>query len=420
MEFEKMKRLMQIAIILTISVISLVSAGFNNKVTISRSMTSPVSEIQSTVDVDNATSQSDNITKTILISGYDKTGKMIENGSNVITLSPEQLAEVGRLIEQYKKQFATDPNRIRFRSGYVITLTAGTIDTGILENGKASGNDYYIIQFYTDMADLDKETRDTLNQIGCILDPVGNHVFYAKIPPEALDTVILLVNDGKIRYLGRVPTEAKYYPELLTKAQQNPNNPIKIAIQLFNVASDSDIATLNQLMRIDWHWKDNIAGEAPAGNIKDIIALNFVRWIEEDLPMTPQNNDGTPPTTIPEEYRKYLVVLTTESAEYRNQISTINGVEHIQDAIYTGTDNEKYPAIAISANEQAAEQIKNLDFVIAASPIAGISPAPTPPPSGETSEATNMRLVVIGGIFAVLALAIVMIIYLIRRRRSQA
>ena len=242
---------------------------------------------------DNATSQSDNITRTILILGYDEAGKMIEDGSNVITLTPEQLAEADRLIEQYKKKYAQDPNRIRFRSGYIITLTAGTIDASILENGKTSGNNYYLIQFYTDQADLDKETRDTLDQIGCILDPVGNHAFYAKIPPEALDTVISLVNNGKVRYLGRVPTEAKYYPELLTKAQQNPNNPIKIAIQVFNDASDSDIATLSQLMRIDWHWTDSIAGEAPAGNIKDIIALNFVRWIEEDLPMGLCNNDGT-------------------------------------------------------------------------------------------------------------------------------
>jgi hypothetical protein len=369
---------------------------------------------------DNATSQSENITRPIRILGYDKSGKMIETGSHVITLSPEQLAEVDGLIEQYNKRFAPDPNRTRFRSGYIITLAAGMIDASILANGKTSGNDYYLIQFYTYMSSVDKETRDTLNKIGCIIYPGGGPAFYAKIPPEALDTVISLVNSGKVRYLGRIPTEAKYYPELLTKAQQNTNNPIKIAIQLFNDASDSDIATLSQLMRIDWHWNDSIAGEAPAGNIKDIIALNFVRWIEEDLPMTPQNNDGTPPTTIPEEYRKYLVVLNTESAENKNSVLAVNGVEYIQDAIYTSSNNEQYPAIAIFANEQAVAQIKNLDHVIVVSPIAGISPAPVPPPGGETSQATNTRLVIIAGVFAVLVLGIVMIIYLIRRRRSQA
>jgi len=369
---------------------------------------------------DNATSTSDNMTRTVLILGYDKAGKMIEDGSNVITLSPEQLAEADRLIEQYRKKFAADPNRIRFRSGHIITATAGTIDADILDNGKTSGNDYYLIQFYTDQADLDKETRDTINQIGCILNPVGNHAFYAKIPPEALDTVISLVNSGKVRYLGRIPIEAKYYPQLLTKAQQNPNNPIDVAIQLFDDASDSDIDTLNKLMRIDWHWTDSIAGETPAGNIKDIIALNFVRWIEEDLPMGLCNNDGTSETAAPQDKRDYLVILNTEAVQNKNSVLAVNDVEYIQDAIYTGINNEKYPAIAISANEQAVDQIKNFDYVIAVSPFAGISPAPTPPPNGETSQATNTRLVIIAGIFAVLVLAIVMTIYLIRRQRSQA
>ncbi len=252
---------------------------------------------------DNVTSQSENVTKPIRFVGYDKTGKMIEDGSNVIKLTPDQLAEADRLIEKYKKKFAPDLNRIRFRSDHKLNISPGNIDEDVKISAKAfrekpagpekSIDSHYLIQFYTDQADLDKETRDTINRIGCNLDPLGNHVFYAKIPPEALDTVISLVNSGKVRYLGRIPIEAKYYPELLTKAQANPNIPIKVAIQLFDNASDSDLATLNQLMRIDWHWTDSVAGETPAGNIKDIIALNFVQWIEEDFPMGFCNNDGT-------------------------------------------------------------------------------------------------------------------------------
>jgi len=365
---------------------------------------------------DNATSQSDNITRTVLILGYDKAGNMIEDGSNVITLTPEQLAEADRLIEQYRKKYAQDPNRIRFQSGYIMALTAGTVDASILKNGKTSGNDYYLIQFYTYMSSVDKETRDTINQIGCTLNPVGNHAFYAKIPPDALDTVISLVNTGKVRYLGRIPDEAKISPELLDKAQLNPNNSIKINLRIFDDASDSDIDTLSKLMRIDWHWTDSIAGKAPADNIKDIIALNFVLWVEEQCIMSFENNDGTSATVIPQEKRDYLVVLNTESAENKNSVLAVNDVEYIQDAIYIGTHNEKYPAIAISANEQAADQIRNLDFVIAVSPLTIISPAPVPPSDGEINETTSTRLLIIAGIFAILVLAIAMIIYLIRRR----
>jgi hypothetical protein len=414
-----MKRLTHVAIISIIFAIILGAAYLNNMLTTRYSSALNIYDNESTIGMDKADAQSDNITRTILILGYDKNGNMIEDGSNVITLTPEQLAEADRLIEQYKKKYAQDPNRIRF-PGYTITLTAGTVEASILENGKTSGNDYYIIQFYTDQADLDKETRDTINQISSILYPIGNHAFYAKIPPEALDTVISLVNSGKVRYLGRIPTEAKYNPQLLAKAQQNPNNPIAVAIKLFDDASDSDLDTLNQLMRIDWHWTDSIAGEAPAGNIKDIIALNFVQWIEEDLPMPLCNNDGTSATTVPQDKWDYLVILSTREAENKNSLLAVNGVEYIQDAVYTGTNNEEYPAIAISANQQAVDQIKNLDYVIAVSPISGISPAPSPPQSDETAKETiNIRLITIAVMVALLVLSIILIVYLIKRRSSQ-
>ncbi len=347
-------------------------------------------------------------------------GEAYDNDSSTITLTPEQSAEADRLVEQYKKKFATDPNRIRFRSRYIITVSAGMIDADILENGKTAGNDYYLIQFYTDQADLDKETRDTINQIGCILYPGTENAFFAKILPEGLDTVISLVNNGKVRYLGRIPTEAKYYPELLAKAQKNPNNPIDVAIQLFDDASDSDLDTLNQLMRIDWHWTDSIAGEAPGGNIKDIISLNFVRWVEEDLPMGLCNNGGTPDTATSLDVRDYLVVLNTETAENKNSVLAVNGVQYIQDAIYTGFDSEKYPAIAISANEQAVEQIKNYDFVIAVSPLASISTEPAAQPDNETAQTMGTKQIFLVSILGVSIISLAMIIYLLIRRRRHA
>jgi len=364
---------------------------------------------------DNVTSQSENVTKPIRFIGYDKTGKMIEDGSNIITLTPAQLAEADRLIEEYKKKNAQDPNLIRF-PGCTITLTAGTIDAIILENGKTSGNDYYKIQFYTDQADLDKETRDTISRIGCLLGPIGNHAFFAKFPPESLDTVISLVNSGKVRYLGRIPMETKYRPELLAKALANPNSSIKVAIQLFDDASDSDLATLNQLMRIDWHWTDSVAGEAPAGNIKDIIALNFVRWIEEDLPMGFCINDGTSATTVPQDMQNYLVIINTGAENNKNSVLAINNVKYIQDAIYTGIDNEEYPAVSVSATEQAVQQIENLDYVIAVSPINDSAITPISPVSDENIKVSDNKMLVIIASVVIILILIAIIIFLFRKK----
>jgi len=409
--------------IILILILMAISSGItkNNGHTDTNSLVTSISKGQYSNYHGQADSQSDNITRTIFISGYDKTGKMIEDGSNVIKLTPEQLAEADRLIEEYKKRYAQDPNLIRF-PGCTITLTAGTVEVSILENGKMSGNDYYIIQFYTDQADLDKETRDTINQISSILYPIGNHAFYAKIPPEALDIVISLVNNGKIRYLGRIPIETKYYPELLTKAQQNPNSPINLAIKLFDDASDPDLAILSKLMRIDWHWTDAVAGEAPAGNIKDIIALNFVQWVEEDKPMALLNNDDASATTVPQDLQDYLVILNAGAENNKNSVLAINSVEYIQDAIYTGTDNDEYPAMVISANEQAVGQIRNLESVIALAPIANISDSSAGPdaPDAETTKAIHAHQIILAGIIGLSILALGMTVYLLIRRRRHA
>ncbi len=387
---------------------------------------SPVSQLSRPEYQNNCTpddSQSDNITRTILILGYDKNGNMIEDGSNVITLTPEQLAEADRLIEEYEKKYSQDPNRIRFGSGHIITATAGTVDADILANGKTSGNDYYLIQFYTDMADLDKETRDTLNQIGCILYPGTENAFYAKIPPEALDTVISLVNSGKVRYLGRIPIEAKIRPELLSKMQANPDKSFQIIVQLFDNPDSSQMNQLGDIMQFNSNYYsilDTVYGTVPGNRIQDIIDLSFVRWIGEQSYSTVGDIDVTSATEVTQDKQDYLVVLNIESAQNKNNVLTVSGVEYIQDAVYTGTDNEEYPAIAIYANEQAAEQIKNLDSVIAVSPIEGIYPAPAVQQQNETTGAIDTRQIILASIIGLPLAALAIIAYLLLRRRRHA
>jgi hypothetical protein len=411
-------------IFLIIIAIFFVTASCNSEVAIRHSPSSSISYNHISPSADNNANQSDNITRTILILGYDENGNMIEDGSNVITLTPEQLAEADRLIEQYKKKFAQDPDRIRFGSGYIITVTAGTVDADILENGKTSGNDYYLIQFYTDMADLDKETRDTLNQIGCILYPGTENAFYAKIPPEALDTVISLVNSGKVRYLGRIPDQAKIRPELLSKMQANPDKSFQIIVGLFDNPDSSQMEQLGNIMQFNSRYYsilNDVYGTIPGNRIQDIIDLSFVVGIEEQSYSTVANNDGTSATEVTQDKQDYLVVLNIESAQNKENVLAVSGVEYIQDAVYTGTDNEEYPAIAISANEQAADQIRNLDSVIAVSPIAGISPVLASPQSDETAKETiNIRLITIAVMIAILVLSVILIVYLIKRRSNQS
>lgn len=415
-----MKRLIQIAIILIIFAIMLISVGCNNKVTISRSPASFFSESQPTTGISNITCQSENITSPdhVTIFYVDRTGKQLRDESSINTLTPEQEAEIRRQIEWKTK--LKDPSQIRYRSGYSMNVVAGTIDENIQDQIAASESSYYVIQFFSDLASVDKDTRDQLKQSGCILyDPVENNAFFIKIPPEALDTVISLVKSGKVRYLGRIPMEAKIKASLLAKAQANPEISFDVGITLFDKADPSQINSLKDIMKVDNYYDilNSVYGSVTGIRIQDIIDLNFVEWVEEGSYATASSNDGTSTVT---ENQEFLVILSTSAPEHENQVLAINSVKHIGDANYIGTNNEEYPAIIITADPSATEQIKMLDFVIAVSPIAGIYPAPVPPSDDEATKANSMSLVIIASAAAILVLAIVMTIYLTRRHRISA
>jgi hypothetical protein len=148
-------------------------------------------------------------------------------------------------------------------------------------------------------------------------------------------------------------------------------------------------------------------------------------WIEEQSFSTVANNDGTAATEVTQDKQDkqdYLVVLNIESAQNKEKVLAVSGVEYIQDAVYTGTDNEEYPAIAISANEQAADQIRNLDSVIALASIADISGSSAGPdaPDAETARAIDAHQIILAGIIGLSMLALVMIVYLLIRRRRHA
>ena len=246
---------------------------------------------------DNATNQTQNIPPNDDINRIDvdkQTGKPLSNESSINTMTPEQQAEIQKQIEEKRK--LEDTSQIRFRSGYSIHTTPGTIEAGIQDREKIPPNNYYVIQFYTDLSSVDQDTRDILQQSGCILyDRVPNNAFYAKIPPEALDTVVSLVETGKARYLGYIPIDAKIDQTLLNKAQENPDNSIHVEVHILGDPNQSHIDSLKSLMQIDsYHAGSNfVYGTAKGSSINDIANLNFVKWIAEQIPATLFNNDGT-------------------------------------------------------------------------------------------------------------------------------
>jgi hypothetical protein len=174
-----MNRLIYLAIVPTIFAIMVGSTGCNNKVTISRSLGFPIFDNYATTGRDNFTDQSENTTSSDVVTIFyvDRTGKQLRNESSVITLTAEQEAEIQRQIELKTK--LKDPDKIRYRSGYSMNIAAGTIDENVEGHIAASENSYYVIQFFSDLSSVDKDTRDKLEQLDCILlDPVENNAFF--------------------------------------------------------------------------------------------------------------------------------------------------------------------------------------------------------------------------------------------------
>jgi len=249
------------------------------------------SENQTATTSDNVTFEK--VRKPLSIGKEKRISKRLADART--TLNPEQQAFVDKQIEEKLKRI--DTSLIRFQSGYSIHTTPGTIEAGIQDGEKIPANNYYLIQFYTDQSRVDKDTRDTLQQSGCVLyGYLANNAFYCRIPPEALDTVISLVESGKVRYLGNIPIEAKISPQLLAKTQINPDNSFHVTILLLGELNQSNIDTLRNFMQVDSYYPVPyiLYGIATASSINDIAALNFVEWIEEETPLTLCNIDGTP------------------------------------------------------------------------------------------------------------------------------
>ncbi len=309
-------------------------------------------------------------------------------------LSLEELTQTEKMVEEKREKINT--SLVLFRSSYSITTSPG------IEQNIGYNNDYYLIQFYGDLASIDKETRDTLEQLGVTLfDYVPNNAFYAKIPLESFDRLGSLVKIKKIRYIGSIPEKAKIGSELLTKAQTNSSDTFRIVVHLFEDVSGEQLATLKRNMRVE-SFSDTTHfayGSASGDNIVNICRLNFVKWVEEETP-----------ARVLSEYtnQNYIVVFQEMKSEYRNKVLSIEGVEYVKDTTF-GT--EEYPAIIVSGAKESIEKIREFDFV---TDVRQINEAKDLMPKVEPALKDFTMVVILVGIIVILL--VFSAIYLRRRK----
>lgn len=197
----------------------------------------------------------------------------------------------------------------------------------------------------------------------------------------------------------------------------------KVVVQLYDKPDSSLINLLGNIMQIDnryYRTLNFVYGTLQGNMIKDVLDLSFVEWIEEQSHLTSTDNNGNSYDTekIDKTY-EYLVVFGVFQPDYINQVLAIKGVNLIGNTVFI-EEKGAYHYIVISSDPATAEEIKMLEFVIAVSPVDSVTTAPIPPPNVETTKAINMRLVIVGGVVAILVLAIAIAIYLAKRHKIHA
>lgn len=141
---------------------------------------------------------------------------------------------------------------------------------------------FFLIQFSNP---LDPDTRNSLEKAGAVFyNYLPTYAYYAYLPPESLSFLETLFANGRLRYLGLIPVEAKLEPSLGEKIRDNPEASFDITVQFFEALTVEQQEVLERLMEVNAtsFGPVNIAeGSARAAEINAILALPFVKWIEE-------------------------------------------------------------------------------------------------------------------------------------------
>ena len=144
---------------------------------------------------------------------------------------------------------------------------------------------YFVLQFNSLP---DEETRRQLEQAGILLgDFVPENAYQAYLPPQALPTLEELMDDGKLRYAGPIPPEAKLQPELAANIEADPQASYEVVVQLFAQPPEQTMQQFESLMKVtgsSFGPVNIIEGQIKGSDIQTLLELPLVKWVEERTP----------------------------------------------------------------------------------------------------------------------------------------
>lgn len=242
----------------------------------------------------NSTLTTENLKSSVI--EYDKeTGKQLASISVSIedVLGTEQIVEIAR--EEKEKRDAIDEGEVTFRSGFALRTTPGILEEVSAQLVNGAGYDtYYFIQFGEP---VDQEVRNDLEKDGVVFyNYIPNYAFYAKIPVGLHEILQEKVNAGKIRCVGTIPPEARIGKGLLHEAEKYSAAEFNITVQFFEKTDPSQLDAIKGLMQIDAYAEGPLCfveGTANGDSVQQIRNLNFVKWVEELIPVRITNLEGT-------------------------------------------------------------------------------------------------------------------------------
>jgi subtilisin family serine protease len=203
-------------------------------------------------------------------------------------------AEAEALMSRKREQ--VDPTRITFRSGITVHPEPG-MQTGAREalaapGGAASGA-LWLIQF---RYPFPTEARGCLQDAGVrFYDYVDVSGLYARVPPEALPLLEEMLEAGLVRYVGRVPAEAKVDRALAEGAARYPSAERKIVVMTFGEPTEADLKEMRRWMAVEGQSSGPVhfvTGRSPGASILALANLEAVRWVEEQSEAELANLDG--------------------------------------------------------------------------------------------------------------------------------
>ncbi|MFN2241312.1 MAG: S8 family peptidase [Anaerolineae bacterium] len=213
--------------------------------------------------------------------GYDKaTGQ--QAADPLVDAAAFALAVSKAETLMVRKAQQVDPTRITFRSGITVHPEPGMavgVRDGIARDA-ASGR-LWLIQF---CYPFPTEARSRLQGAGVrFYDYVDVGGLYARVPPKALPLLEEMLQEGVLRYVGRIPAEAKMDRALAEGAARYPSMEREIVVMTFGEPAEAEMDEMGQWMTVEGRSSGPIpfvTGRALGASIRALAELEIVRWVE--------------------------------------------------------------------------------------------------------------------------------------------